>query len=433
MLLSINCFGQHNLSLYGLDHLVDQHSVKPTHVGEHRFELSLFPFSVHVFSNGPLYQDFIGGSEPNNVLVYPENELAFGQGNIFRFAASMETFRFIYTPNNWSFSLNHAFKGTGLIDYSGALPAVAIRGNAPYIGQTLSLDTDFSLQAYQEFAFGAVFQMDNITLGGRLKYLSGLATAMTRKSAVSLYTDEDIYQLFLDMDVAIDVAGNNTNAWSDVSIGPVGFNFSGNHGFGIDLGVDWQISDQFSLSVSALDIGKINWKKSPRTYTANEIFEFDGLSLGQLTFDGEEVFDFETAQDSLDIIKFEETPGAFSTTLGTQLYLGLGYKLTDKWRLNATGYHQSIRDNNFTAFSLGTNYQLFNWLNIGTTYGIMNDEPFLLGLNATLQLGAFQIYTLTDNFLAAFKGENTRTFNARFGLAFTFGRKANSPIVIPSL
>jgi len=433
LILTFNGFGQQNLSLHGLNHLIDQQSVKPTYFGEQRFELSLFPISINIFSNGPTYEDFLGGSESERVLIYPEDKFNFGQGNFFRVAASLETFRLIYTPNNWSFSLSHAIKGIGLIDYSGALPAVAIQGNAPFIGQNISLDTDFSFQAYQEYAFGAAIQLDNITIGGRLKYLSGIATVITRKSEINLLTDDDIYQLFLDMDVEIDVAGNNTSSLNDIDLGRIGFNFSGNHGVGIDLGIDWQINESMSFSVSLLDIGEINWKKSPRTYTANETFEFDGLSLGTLTFDGEEVLNFDTAQDSLDIIKFDENPGAFSTNLSPQLYVGVGYEINEKWHLNATGYYTSIHNNTFSAFSLGANYQLFKNFNIGTAYGVMNDETFLLGLNATLQLGSLQLYAMTDNILSRFQLENSRTINTRFGLGFTFGSEKNRDRDIPSL
>jgi len=430
---TINGFSQQNLSLYGLDHLIDQQSVKPTYIGTNQFELSLFPLSVSLFSNGPTFQDFVVGTGSTKTLVYPENDLAFGQGNKLRIAASIETVRFIYSEKNLSLSLNHSFKVNGLVDYAGALPALAIRGNAPYIGQNISLNTDFSVQAYEEWAFGAAFQVGNVNLGGRFKYLSGEATAITRKSNVNLLTDEDIYQLFLDMDVEIDVAGQNTNSTNDINLGRIGLNFSGNHGLAVDLGVDWQINEQLSLSVSALDLGKINWKKSPRTYTANETFQFDGLSLGQLTLDDEEVLDFETIQDSLDIIKFEETPTVFSTKLSAQFYLGLVYEINEKWRLNATGYYTSIQDNTFSAFSLGTNYQLTKSFNIGTTYGVMNEEAFLIGLNATLQLGPFQLYAMTDNIIDTFRLGSKRTFNTRFGMGFTFGGTGNTPRELSSL
>lgn len=433
LLLTINGFSQQNLSLYGLDHLIDQHSVKPTYFGNNRFELSLFPLSVNLFSNGPVYQDFISRTGSAKVLTYPENVLAFGQGNKLRVGGNLETIRFVYTEEDLSLSLNHSFKVNGFIDYSGALAEIAVNGNAPYIGQNISLDTDFSIQAYQEWAFGAAFQVGNVSIGGRFKYLSGEVTAISRKSSINLLTDEDIYQLFLDMDVEIDVAGENTSSTSDIDLGRIGINFSGNHGLALDFGVEWQINEQMSLSLSALDIGEINWKKAPKKYTANKTFEFEGLSLGQLTLDEDEVLDFETIQDSIDIIQFDETKSSFSTKLSPQLYMGFVYEINEKWSLNATGYYTSIHNNNFSAFSLGTNYQVAKFFNIGTAYGIMNEEDFLLGLNTTFQFGPFQLYAMTDNIIGAFKIDENRTFNARFGMGFTFGGADKGTREIPSL
>lgn len=446
-LCSFYSFGQNNLSLFGLNHLIDQQTVKPTYFGDHQFELAIFPLSSSIYSNGPAFQDFIRDNESSNVLVYPENKLAFDQANKFRATSSIETFRFIFTKKNWSFSLNHAAKVNGILDYSGALPAIAIRGNAPYIGESVSLDTDFSIQAYEELAFGAAVKLNKIRIGARFKYLSGQSSAITRKSRMSLLTDADIYQLSLTTDLEIDVAGQNTSPLNEFNFGPIGlnfsdeekvlvqspellinlnddlFNFSGNHGFAFDIGIDLEINEKLSLSLSVLDIGSINWKNSPRKYTAKEIFEFDGLSLGQLTFDGDAVFDFDTAQDSLDIIKFNKSTASFSTQLAPQLYVGLGYEFNDKWRFNATGFYTNIHDNSFSALSVGANYQLSKNLNIGTSYGMMNKEPFLLGLNATLQLGPLQLYALTDNILGAFQIDKSKTLSARVGLGFSFGDK----------
>ncbi len=445
ILLTFNSYGQQSLNLYGLDHLIDQHTVKPTYFGKHKFEISIFPIGSNLFSNSVVLQDFIGGSESAKVLVYPENELAFGQSNILRTSSNIETFRIIYTHNNWSFSLNHAAKVNALLDYSGALVAVAIQGNTPFIGQNVPLDTDFSIQAYEELAFGAAVQLGKVCLGGRLKYLSGQSTAITRNSTINLFTSDDIYQLLLNTDLEVDVAGQHTNSLNEFNFGPIGlnfsdnenvllqspallfnlnddlFNFSGNHGFAIDLGIDWQINEQLSLSVSALDLGKIYWRNAPVKYTANEIFEFDGLSLGTLTFDGEELFNFDTVQDSLDIITFDKSTTSFSTDLAPQLFIGLDYELNKKWRLNATGYYTYIQNNSFAAFSLGANYQLSKILNIGTSYGAINESTFLLGLNASLQLGPVQLYALTDNILGAFQIDESRTLNARVGLGFSFG------------
>lgn len=433
LFFTINCFGQQDLSLYGLNHLIDQQSLKPSYTSEHRFEVSIFPTSFNIFSNGPAYEDFVNETGTSNFLIYPTDKLSFGQGNVLRTGFSVETVRLIYQPDNWTFSLSHSLKGDVIIDYSGALLDIAIAGNSPYIGQNVPLDTDFSFMAYGELAFGMTVQLDNITIGGRFKYLSGQATSRSIKSTINLFTDDDIYQLFLDTDLEVQVAGNNTNSWDDINAGPISLNFAGNHGVGVDFGLDWQFNDALSFSVSVLDLGTINWKKSPRTYTANETFEFDGLSLGQLTLNGEEVFDFENVIDSLDIIEFEATAAPFSTRLPPELYVGLGYNINEKWRLNATGYFTSIQNNTFSSFSLGTNYQLAKFFNIGTTYGIMNKDYFLLGLNATFQLGPFQLYVLTDNFLGLYQIERNRTFNFRLGMGFSFGKIDKSTRVIPSL
>lgn len=445
LFLCLSANAQQQISQFNLTHLNDQSSLNPAYVGDSRFELTVFPISSNLYSNGPTYRDFIGARTSDNVLTYPSSKLNFDQGNILRIGSAVETFRFVYNEKNWSIALHHAAKAKGIIDYSGSLLSVAIQGNAPFIGQDTPLNTDFSAFSYEEIGIGGAFKKGNFTIGGRVKYLSGHSAAITRKGALSLLTDDDIYQLSLNADLAIDVAGQKGSTLNEFNFGPIDlnfsskedvliqspsllfnldndlFNFSGNHGVAIELGFVWQINDQFKLNFSALDIGKINWKDSPRNYTAQETFEFDGLSLGQLTFDGNETFSFDSVQDSVDIINFTKTTESFSTTLPAQFYLGLGYDLNDRWHFGGTLYHTNFQNTPFTALSFGANYQLHEAFNIGLSYGIMNSESFLLGLNATLDIGPVQLFAVTDNILGAFKVEDSRTLNARVGVSLSFG------------
>ena len=437
-------YGQEQLSLYGLNHLVNQSSLSPSYIGTNKFEFNLFPVSSNIYSNQPTYQDFIDNRESNNVLRYPATALASDQANLLRVGSTIETFRFIYNQKNWSFSLHHTAKAKGIIDYSGTLLAVAIQGNAPFIGQNLSLDTDFSAFSYEELGIGGAVDLGKLKIGGRLKYLSGHSAAITRRSTISFYTDDDIYQLSLDMDLEVDIAGNGGDL-SAFNFGPIGleftnndnviiqspdllfnlnddlFNFSGNHGFAIDIGLDWQINDQLDLTFSAIDLGGIMWKESPKNYSANQTFEFDGLNLGQLTFDGAENISFDSAQDSLDIVDFVEINQSFSTTLPAQFYLNLGYRLNDKWYFNSTLFYSTFHNNAFKALSLGANYELHKNLNIGTSLGLMNEASLVLGLNAALEIGPLQLFALTDNVFGLFDLTDNRTVNAKVGLAFSFG------------
>ena len=93
----------------------------------------------------------------------------------------------------------------------------------------------------------------------------------------------------------------------------------------------------------------------------------------------------------------------------------------DLWHFGSTLYHTNFQNTSFTALSLGANYQLSDALNIGLSYGIMNEESFLLGLNASLEVGPAQLFAVTDNILGVFKVEESRTLNARVGVSFSFG------------
>ena len=429
-----------------MNHLIDQNSINPSYIGDSPFEFTLFPINSNIYSNGPTYQDFIGNRNSDNVLRYPQTALAFGQDNVLNVGSDIETFRFIYNQKNWSIALHHAARTKGIIDYAGALLAVGIQGNAPFIGQNLSLNTDFSALSYEELSIGGAVKFDKFQIGGRLKYLSGHSAAITRQSNISLLTDDDIYQLSLDMDMEIDIAGQNGDL-SAFNFGPIGlnftnneaviiqspallfnlnddlFNFSSNNGFAIDVGFNWQINEQLTLTASALDIGKINWTDNAKNYSANQTFEFDGLSLGQLTFDGAEIISFDSVEDSLDIVDFVALNQSFSTSLPAQFYVGLGYTLNDKLHFNGTFYYtSSFHNNHFTALSLGANYQIHKNINLGTTVGLMNEAALVMGLNATLEFGPLQLFALTDNVFGLIDLTDNRTLNARVGIGFSFGQ-----------
>jgi len=445
LIVCLSAFAQQQISTFNLSHLNDFSRLNPAYIGDSRFELTILPFSSNIYSNGPTYRDFIGKRGEGNVLTYPSNKLNFEQGNSLNVGSVIETFRFVYNTKNWSISLHHGSTAKGIIDYSGALLSVAIQGNAPFIGQSIPLDTDFSVFSYEEIGIGGAFKKGGFTIGGRLKYLSGHSAAITRRSKVSLLTEDDIYQLSLNTDIAIDIAGQKGSALEKFNFGPLDldfsneenvlikapsllfnlnndlFNFSGNHGVGFDLGLSWKINDQWLVNLSALDFGKINWKDSPRNYTTKETFEFDGLSLGKLTFDGAEIFSFDELQDSLDILNFSKTSESFSTTLPAQFYLGVSFDLSKQWRFGGTVYHTNFQNTPFTALSLGANYQLHETFNIGISYSAMNEESFLLGINAAFDVGPVQLFVVTDNIVSAFKVEESRTLNARVGLSFSFG------------
>ncbi|MEM1122980.1 MAG: DUF5723 family protein [Bacteroidota bacterium] len=445
--LAFSAKAQQPITLFNAPHLTDNSSVNPAYLGTSQWELVVLPLTSTIYSDGPTFNDFITKKDGRNVLTYPAAELSFDQNNLFQASTTVETFRLIYNHKDWSIALHHASIAEGRMNYSGALLAVAIQGNAPFIGQNIALDTDFSALSYEEVGISGALELGKLTIGGRLKLLAGHSTAKTRKGQLSLRTDDDIYQLSLDADLAIDVAGPTNGDLTTFNFGPLDlnfsnnsdvlipspnflfnynnnlFNFGSNSGMAFDFGATWRMSDQWGLSFSALNIGRINWTDNPRNYTANEVFEFDGINLGRLTFNDDEGFVFDNISDSLDILQFDKTTEAFVTNLPAQFFLGLDYEPNEKWRFGATAYHRQILNNSFSALALSGNFQIIKTVNIGLAYSLMNQNYSLLGGNVALNLGPIQLYALTDNLLGLFHLAGSRTLNARVGLRLALGPK----------
>ena len=91
-------------------------------------------------------------------------------------------------------------------------------------------------------------------------------------------------------------------------------------------------------------------------------------------------------------------------------------------------YYTSFQDNDFTALSLGTNYQIHESLNIGATVGLMNEASLVVGVNAALELGPLQLFALTDNVFGLFDLTDNRTINARVGVGFSFGEVGSNEV-----
>ena len=134
----------------------------------------------------------------------------------------------------------------------------------PYIGETLDVGPELLLQSYHEVYIGASYQMSNITLGARIKLLSGINDISTDNASIKLTTEEEIYQLRVESDYVLNTTGIvDYNGIKDVDIDAdklldeLFSNFLGdNIGLAFDFGLDWKVNDKFNISASILGLGK---------------------------------------------------------------------------------------------------------------------------------------------------------------------------------
>lgn len=335
-------------------------------------------------------------------------------------------------PGKWAVQMGHANRLTGKIDYPKTLPELIWYGNAPYIGQTVNFGLKADVFDWNEWNLGVSKQIGGLSLGARLKILSGISALRTDpdRALLSVHTDPDIYQLTLQTDYAfhssslisaIDTAGLGF----DLNLADLGNRalFSKNTGVSFDLGLQWRSpNEKLTLDAGILDLGgRINWKEDAHLFQSKASYTYEGTSIpGKDILDGNTDLDFGAKLDTLnDIFRFSKTPDAFSTQVPLRFYVGGLYALNRHWTAGLTLFHQRGEEASHTAVGANLRWNPLRWVALNAMVSA-NENTGALGFGLSLTPGPVQIYFLSDNVGNAFSLKNSPAINFRTGLALVF-------------
>lgn len=412
--------------LHLMRHTLQSSKTNPALLPEGKFVVAL----PHIYNNlhltGPTFGDLLtenAAGEPSFNVDHVLTKLK--PQNFLRENFDVETLGFAFGLGKVQVSLHHAVRFGAYIDYPNTLPELIWNGNAQYIGQTINLDHDLQISGYNEFGVGTAFKIWKFTAGVRAKFLTGVGDVSTDRHEASLYTDDDVYQLTLQSDYRANTSAYLTyegidDIEADLDFGRFRFKhlFTKNTGFAFDLGLKLELG-KLDLAASVIDIGKINWSDHVRNYSSKGTFHYDGLDISQAI--GGDSVTIGNALDTLEsIFQVVETNEKYATDLPSKMYLSASYQLTDILRLGALFYRESYREQDFVGFAVGANADLLKWLQVGATYGILEDNYANVGLNATLKLGPVQLLAATDNVLAVINPDNANFSNLRLGMNLVF-------------
>lgn len=319
-------------------------------------------------------------------------------------------------------SLYHAVNGYGAIDLNGNLARLFVKGNTQFVGNTVSLSSEGNGSMYSELGLSAAYSInDNFTIGGRVKYLSGIAAVFTTRKKFDANFDALGASLNINSDFALQTFDENklggiNNATDLLSHGL----FGSNSGYSFDLGGSFKIG-KIKLAASIIDIGgTINWTNNGKTYSTS----------GNTVYVGDNAANFFNADNYktsyyIDTLKkytnYTETSSAnYTQTLPLRMYLSGSYQLNDTWTFGALFYNESNSVNNGVGFTINAAAQIGKILNCGLSYGLRNNALDNLGLHVVLKLGPIQLYGVTDNFTAAFRIYDVKTANGRIGMNLVF-------------
>ena len=283
-------------------------------------------------------------------------------------------------------------------------------------------DINLGAQSFVELGFGHSRQIDEkLRVGAKFKLLFGLARAdlkledmtadlaSSNKWVVSGKATADVslkgFKYESELEDYNDENRGQYEQVSDVDVDGFGL---GGFGIAFDLGGEYKINEDWTVSAALLDLGFIRWSENARAESSGKPFEFDGFHDVAVTSDrptaGEEL-DEQTdrlGDDMLDFAHLEDKGegGGRITGIGATINLGAQYNLP-VYRPITFGFLSSTRINGpftWTEGRLSANYEPLKWLNGGvnisvnsftTSFGwVLNIHPkgynFFIGMDHIL-------------------------------------------------
>ena len=208
---------------------------------------------------------------------------------------------------------------------------------------------------------------EQLTVGGRFKYLSGIGAVKTDFQKFELTTGRDVWNLEADGGVytslpMIEMQENEDGTVNFDSIATKELEtkdivnlvipFVHNPGVAIDFGFNFKINENFSFSAAVNDLGFIAWTNELNSIKVKGGYQFEGL---QMNVSDIKDIDYEEALDNmLDSIKSCMSPtlsrDVFTTGLNPNIYIGelngepaVARKMTPRECLNLMGFDHDFK------------------------------------------------------------------------------------------
>ncbi len=428
LIASITIHAQ-QLGLYFLDGVIQANHLNPAFAPKQKVVNSFPGLNAGFSTTLGAYNDFVTvNSEGVGVLNGDVVMQQLSDKNFIRGGFNLHTMHSVIGKKNWRIIVSNSIKFDTYVNIPRDLASLAIEGNAAAVGQTFNIGPDLNINAYSETGFGFMWKFGEVNVGGKIKLLSGLANVSTDKTAASVTTDEEYYQLEAMTDYRINAAGlvdikNPTDLSTfemDWKLDEITFSdMFDNLSVGLDLGASAKFIDKkLTVSASILDIGKIKWKNNPYNFYSQGAYRFEGIDARDLVEEDE--LSFEGTLDTLDgIFNFAETNSTYKTSLPTKAYFSTNYKIHKFFSAGGMLYYEKYRGQNFGGYALNASAHFSQVLNVGLTWSSVY-KTSSLGAHFALKVGPVQLVALTDNIMAAMKPYDNQNFNAQFGLNLAF-------------
>ncbi len=447
---------QQDMNIYHLQNIPQSNYSNPALIPAPKLYISMPLLSsiyVQAGHTGANMHQFMSVSEKDSVDLNLERLLKkTGKYNFLYINTSIEFLSFgfrLMEKHYINFSFSNKINGS--FCYPKDFLNFLYKGNGAFLDETLKFKKlGVNAMHYNELMFGYNLQFDEKwTFGAHLKFLFGLGNIYSKKSDITLHTEQEHFFITATSDIEIS-ASLPDPMWKmiydtnevDFKFSEYLFNFS-NPGFGIDLGATYKYNDNLTLGASIIDLGFIRWKTGAKNLKSNNpggSFTFEGIDIAELWRSGSSE-SLEELMDSIaDIFMIDTINKAYTAPLHLKTNFSGIYSLTANDYITALLrlhlYHRALHP----GFTVGYVRKFTHRLSLHTTYSMISRKYFNLGFGIVVSLQPFQLYVTTDNIISPFvhnkyyweEGNtlksmtfprNTKFMNAHFGINLIFGYK----------
>ncbi|MBC6409090.1 MAG: hypothetical protein GDA42_01290 [Ekhidna sp.] len=426
MVFSVSMFAQSDLTFYHFGAATPQSGMlNPSFFPDAKYYFSL-PALSGIYTNANIgfrYNDLMVPVEgTDSVKVDLERVLRkLKAGDNLSLRGDLSLLQFGMRTGAGNFSLFFNLRYDGGFRYPVSFLEYFIYGNGGLVGESVE-EEDLSGGgiAYHEIGVGysrdvVILGDKNLTIGGRMKYITGLAHASTSGDAsLTLFTNPNDYSISATFNNATyrtagfnDIRGDNVTSY---------LASNKNKGFAIDVGAQLEINEKLNASLAINDIGWITWKQDIENYT---------LTNNQISLDGfENLDDIDLAQaleDSIDVWSERETTReSFTTSTGTRIIAGANYRVLPDGIVSGSLYRNgSSYGKSEIGFGAGYTHQFGKTLTLSATVLKEQSRPVEAGFGFVVRAGACQIYNVFDDIFNVVKDPaDFQSASFRFGINF---------------
>jgi hypothetical protein len=302
----------------------------------------------------------------------------------------------------------------------------AFEGNgASLLGQTADLTgLGFKLNVFTEYSagFNHTFFKDNLSVGARVKVISGLYNAHTTRSELGMNTNDSTFDISINGALQVNSSYMNPlinrNYFEGIRNG---INFR-NLGFGLDLGGQLKLANTLELSASLIDLGFIKWNGNNKNFVSEDVnFSFQGVDINQFMADSTDYL-----RNLLDTIKgsFNGTQNSeeYVTSLNTRFFIGARMKVIPTLYANALWFNEFVLGNYMPGFSMGGTFQVREVFTVSANYMVYGRFAKNIGMGINFRFKRSQFFVSTDNLIGLINLKSTKNVHATIGVSSSIGR-----------